>query len=163
MAAKKSVAPQCNCGSPSRLVTGREVYPHRKDLFGKSFWMCMAEGCDGRVGCHPNTTVALGTLANAPLRAARSKTHAMVDQLWKTAETTYNDPPVDAKSVDNVRKTARRRVYAFLAAHMKIDPQEVHIGMFDEARCAQARRVVAGVTYQQIREWWHASIEKEIA
>lgn len=68
------------CNKPAELVTGKEIYPHRPDLYPKKFWRCRP--CTAYVGCHkPNAgygdgTRPLGRLANAELRAAKSAAHA---------------------------------------------------------------------------------------
>lgn len=47
-------------------------------------WLCLNyPACDSYVGCHPGTENALGTLANAELRAARVKAHGWIDRLWR--------------------------------------------------------------------------------
>ena len=47
-------------------------------------WLCMHYPiCDSYVGVHPGTEIALGTMANAELRAERVKAHLWVDRLWR--------------------------------------------------------------------------------
>ena len=116
-----------NCpydGAAAELVTGERVYPHRPDLAAKSFYLCPA--CGAYVGCHPGTTRALGRLANADLRAAKSRVHAAFEPLWKTG-----------------LFRSRRNAYAWRAREMGIDPDECHVGMFDEERCKKALEVIA--------------------
>ena len=106
------------CQRPAPLVTGREIYPHRPDLYGKKFYKCVP--CEAWVGCHPGTETPLGRLADAPLRAAKSRVHALLDPLWRSG------------------KAKRSTVYARLADRIGITPQQCHVGMFDLDRCAKA-------------------------
>lgn len=70
-----------HCGQPAALVTGEQVYPHRRDLWHKPFWQCVP--CKAHVGCHPGTTHPLGSVADAELRRWRSRAHEAFDPLWK--------------------------------------------------------------------------------
>lgn len=145
----------CACGCPARLTTGKEVFPHRTDLWAMSFYVCTARGCDGRVGCHPGTTAALGTPANEHLRRERSKTHNVLDPIWRHAEKAHcYKPPLTKRSVRGIRQKARRRVYAYLAHHMHLSPDKTHIGMFTAEQCSLAREVLRGITYPDIRYWY---------
>ena len=109
------------CGEAARLTTGREVYPHRADLHGKSFYVCTP--CDARVGCHPGTTNALGRMANMELRLAKMAAHAAFDPLWKTG------------------RMKRKAAYKRLAEVLGIPAAGCHIGMFDLETC----RLVASI------------------
>lgn len=109
------------CGEAARLTTGREVYPHRPDLHGKSFYVCTP--CDARVGCHPGTTNALGRMANMELRLAKMAAHAAFDPLWKTG------------------RMKRKAAYKRLAEVLGIPAAGCHIGMFDLETC----RLVASI------------------
>ena len=129
-------APLCHCGSMTRLTNGREVYPHRPDLYAKYFYVC--DGCGGRVGCHPSTTAPLGTPANAELRKERSATHAVIDPLWIREK--------------RKRRTARTHIYKYLAQHMDIALDKTHVGMFNVEQCRLARQILNDLTYMQIRK-----------
>lgn len=108
------------CGEAARLVTGRELYPHRPDLRSKRFWMCGP--CEAWVGCHENSPrhAPLGRLANAELRALKSRVHAAFDPLWQR------------------RLMTRRQAYRWLADALGIALNECHVGMFDPERCRRA-------------------------
>lgn len=116
------------CGQPAPLITGKELYPHRPDLWEKRFYRC--DPCDAHVGCHPPATargggigdgsVPLGRLANAELRRVRSAAHAAFDPIWQR------------------QGMSRRDAYLWLAQELGIDPQECHIGMFDLDQCRAA-------------------------
>lgn len=110
------------CERPSQFVRGSVVYPHRPDLSALHFYACMP--CDAYVGVHRGTSKPFGSLANAPLRAARKQAHAAFDPLWKTKILT------------------RHRAYIFLARLLDVAFEKAHIGMLDIAQC---NRVVSAV------------------
>ena len=119
----RQLAPVCPyCGETSRLTTGREVYPgrNRRELHGKYFYVCTP--CDARVGCHMNTIIPLGGLADAQLRAARTAAHRAFDTKWQCGTMT------------------RTQAYNWLAKQLGTDSKQCHIGMFDVETC---QRVVA--------------------
>lgn len=116
------VCPYCN--RPSLLVKGDIIYPHRRDLFHKYFYLCHT--CDAYVGCHPGTQNALGRLADKPLRLAKARVHALLDPLWKTQGMT------------------RSAAYRSLAQRMGIDAKGCHVGQFTLEQCELAERVLQG-------------------
>lgn len=74
----------CNGNVDARLTDGREIYPHRPDLFILPFWRC--DECGNYVGCHhktANPTKPLGIIPTPALKAARQSIHACLDPLWK--------------------------------------------------------------------------------
>ena len=103
------------CGKFSKLVTGEQIYPHRKDLFNMSFYSC--QPCDAYVGTHKGTIKPLGRLANKELRIAKSAAHRAFDPLWK-----YGD-------------MKRKEAYKWLAEVLSINVKDCHIGMFDIEMC----------------------------
>lgn len=105
------------CSRESELVTGKRIYPHRKDLAGKRFYLC--EPCDAYVGCHQTSRTPLGRLANAELRRLRVLAHAMFDPLWILGPMT------------------RVEAYGRLARELGIPRKKCHIGMFDAETCHQ--------------------------
>jgi len=144
-------APACPyCGKPSHPATGREIYPHRPDLWGRGFFACTP--CDAYVGTHRDTGKPLGTLANAPTRAARQAAHAAFDPLWKHLMSVYEG--VLTKKVHSV---ARTRAYAWLADQMGYENRaDCHIAAMS---IEQAQRVVQIIrekrpTAASIRHWW---------
>lgn len=112
------------CGQFSLLVGGQKIYPHRRDLYGKLFFLC--EPCDAYVGCHQGTTNPLGRLANAELRAAKKQAHAAFDPIWKSGQ------------------KKRGSAYAWLADQLGIDKRECHIGMMDAETCRRVVEVCGG-------------------
>ena len=104
------------CESTPKLVTGKEIYPHRPDLYHKKFYLC---NCGAYVGCHPNSDTPLGAVADEATRKARNKAHAAFDPIWKHKQMRRND------------------AYAKLAQKMGINRNECHIGMFDVQQCQE--------------------------
>src|SRR5689334_11179313 len=49
-----------HCRQPAELHLGTAVYPERKDLAERQFWVCWA--CDAWVGCHSGTDKPFGPL-----------------------------------------------------------------------------------------------------
>jgi hypothetical protein len=75
----------CECDIEARLTNGKEIYPHRTDLYSLPFWKC--DECGGYVGCHhktKNRTRPLGCISTKELRNARRQIHKILDPLWKT-------------------------------------------------------------------------------
>ena len=114
------------CNSPSQLVSGDVIYPHRQDLHHLNFWRCAP--CNAYVGCHKlganvngvrsDGTIPLGMLADPELRIAKQRAHAAFDPLWLNK---YFD--------------SRRDAYKWLAKKLGISPKACHIGMFDVSHC----------------------------
>ena len=69
----------------ARLASGREIYPHRPDLFSLPFWRC--DICGGYVGCHHKTadrTRPLGCIPGRELMELRKQIHAIIDPIWRS-------------------------------------------------------------------------------
>lgn len=109
------------CSKTPKLVTGKELFPHLPKLSSKHFWQC--KPCGAHVGCHPNTNRAMGPVANAELRKARTDAHTAFDPLWK------------------LNYMERNAAYKWLAETMGIDAKKAHIGYFDIDQCMMARAV----------------------
>lgn len=105
------------CGKEASLVRGTDVYPHRKDLSHLDFWVCKTPFCDTRVGCHPGTSIPLGSMATLRLRTVRSTAHRVFDPLWKKGPIT------------------RKQAYSWLAKELSVKIQDCHIGQFNEIEC----------------------------
>mgnify|MGYP000990257000 CR=1 FL=1 len=73
----------CGCGRdvPARLTDGREIYPHREDLWKLPFWKC--DACGNYVGCHHKTadrkTQPLGVIPTQIVRLLRIEIHNAMD------------------------------------------------------------------------------------
>jgi len=65
----------------ARLSSGKEIYPHRKDLYNLPFWVC--DSCKNYVGTHRGTTNPLGVIPSKEIRQLRQKIHLLLDPLWK--------------------------------------------------------------------------------
>jgi hypothetical protein len=102
------------CRTVAILVGGIKIYPHRKDLYKKNFWLC--EACGAYVGTYKDDS-PLGRLADAELRIEKEKAHKVFDPLWQKG------------------KQSRSEAYVWLAKELKIHEDQCHIGMFDIDMC----------------------------
>jgi hypothetical protein len=103
------------CGKRAKLVTGKEIYPHRPDLFDKKMWLC--KPCGAWVGVHQGTDKPLGILANGEIRAAKIQAHKAFDAIWKSGE------------------LKRQDAYKWLQGAMGLRAEDCHIGMFGIDLC----------------------------
>ena len=83
-----------SCGEKveARLTNGKEIYPHRGDLYSLPFWKC--DKCGNYVGCHhktKNRTQPLGNIPTPALREARKHIHALLDPIWKSGNMKRKD------------------------------------------------------------------------
>lgn len=105
------------CKGKTEITLASEIYG--KPMFGKNYgniWICRP--CDAYVGCHKGTNVALGRLADFPLRIAKQKAHKAFDRLWKEEE---------------IMK--REEAYGWLADILELPKEYCHIGMFSVKTC----------------------------
>lgn len=106
------------CGASAVLRDSSEVY-HKS--FGK-VWVCSNyPKCNAYVGCHANTNIPLGSLANRKLRYLRLECHRKFDKLWKNG------------------KMHRITAYELLSRIFKIE--KPHIGDFTEEQCQKLLKV----------------------
>ena len=140
-----SLAPICPvCDSAARLTSGAEIYPHRPDLAKNPIWCCPV--CPQTyVGCHPETTDALGTPAGPALRRARMDVHAVLDRLWRK--------PKGPMPRGGHHLVPRKTAYAYLSWALGLDGHEAHVGLFDLARCAAAIEALKSVSVETLRGW----------
>jgi len=110
------------CGNVADHVTGREIYPHRSDLWHKKFYHC--EPCEAYVGCHEKTGEPFGRLANKTLRRWKQIAHENFDPLWKSGLMT------------------RTQAYNWLAYSLDIHSMDCHIGMFSVEMCQKVVEVM---------------------
>lgn len=78
---------ECQKEVSAHLTDGREIYPHRSDLYDLPFWKCTS--CSNFVGCHHKTkdrTRPLGCIPNKEIKNARIHIHAILDPLWKSGK-----------------------------------------------------------------------------
>lgn len=93
--------------------------PTSEHIFGRDFgpvYECTP--CAARVGCHKGTNKPLGTLATARVRKMREAAHKAFDPAWR----------VKMERDGCTQTEARRAAYAWLAAHMGVEPGQCHIG-----------------------------------
>lgn len=107
------------CKSTVRIANHREIYGRP---YGDWPWAYLCTGCDASVGMHPYTAIPLGTLANEALRNARNRSKASFDRLWRPS---------------TKKRTA---AYQALAAHLGVEVDQCHFGLFDPATCEKAWR-----------------------
>lgn len=108
---------ECQIDVEAKLVTGKEVYSHRADLYDLPFWKC--DACKNSVGCHhktTNRTKPLGNIPNKELKNARKHIHKILDPLWKKC------------------KKARRRIYKKISDHIGYEYHTGEIKTLEEAR-----------------------------
>lgn len=136
---------RCNyCGKPPQLLRAQnDGYPYAQD-YGP-VWCCIP--CRAWVGCHPNTVIPLGRVANKELRQAKMAAHAVFDPMWKQHQ----------RVAYCSKQEARKVAYDWLAEQMGLPVKKTHIGMFDVEDC---QRVV-----QLCLPWqaWANTLAKEPA
>lgn len=76
----------CGCKEEvvAELIKGKEVYPHRKDLYDLYFWRC--PNCKNFVGTHKGTIRPLGCIATKELKQYRMGLHDILDPIWKSGK-----------------------------------------------------------------------------
>lgn len=110
------------CGNPAVLkVAGDDGYPYEADH--GPVWRCVP--CLAHVGCHPDTQIPLGALANAELRNWKHSAHLAFDPLWQGK----------MRRDKCSKSTARQAGYRWLSEQMGIAYEATHIGMFDVEQC----------------------------
>jgi hypothetical protein len=128
-----------DCATPATLTDGTQIYPHRPDLWHKRVWKCPT--CpDSYVGCHGETDDALGRPAGPELRRSRMDTHAVLDPLWRNRDGSRT-------------AVSRSIVYGFLRHALRLRRADAHVGLFDLARCAEARVILASQTPDGLAQW----------
>ena len=106
------------CGSEVVLRDASFIYHTNESKKWGKVWVCSNyPKCDAYVGCHKNTEIPLGRLANIRLRTLKSEAHKQFDPLWKSG------------------LMSRKEAYRWLADMLHIPCEECHIGMFDVKMC----------------------------
>lgn len=119
-----AIPEQCpHCGGTVQLVDNCMVYGQS---YGDWPWiyLCQSGACRAYVGTHPETNLPLGTLATAPIRAARKAAKERFNALWKEGGLT------------------RTEAYGWLASKLDIPQAACHFGWFDEPQCKAALAVL---------------------
>jgi zinc-finger-containing domain len=112
-----------DCGGEAGLVGGAKIYPHRRDLWMKLFWLCP---CGAYCGCHDQTAVSMGRPAGPATRYARMDAHREFDELWKSGVMT------------------RSAAYAWLERAMGYPVGDCHIGRMSLDDATQAMHLSKG-------------------
>lgn len=72
---------ECDKDVEAELVSGRDVYPHRPDLYTRMFWKC--PNCGNFVGTHKKTGIELGCIPDKKIKTVRRQIHSMLDPIWE--------------------------------------------------------------------------------
>ena len=112
------------CGKPATIRDSAEIYHGRS--FGMALICTGYPACDSFVGCHKDTGLPKGSLANAETREWRKRAHAAFDPVWRGPQ----------------RKWDRGTAYCWLQNEMSLIPRECHIGLFDRQQCEQVIALV---------------------
>lgn len=109
------------CPHCSGVVTAE----HNSVIYGRAYgqypWIYMCNGCRAYVGMHPDTNIALGTLANDETRQARKECK----------------PPF--LKFCHISPLNRRACYTKLAEAMNLPKEECHFGLFNVEQCNRAK------------------------
>jgi hypothetical protein len=111
-----------HCHQPAELHLGLAVYPDRKDLAERKFWVCWA--CDAWVGCPSDTDKPFGPLAKEELRDARIAAHKAFDPVWKGGH------------------MSRAAAYQWLSQALCIPRESCQIGMLELDDCRRVKDLV---------------------
>lgn len=108
------ICPYCN--SVAEWVSNDQIYGRR---FGRSYMAWLCRKCNAYVGCHNNTHVPLGTMANSELREYRKAAHALIDPIWQKGP------------------LKRKHLYVELSRRMG---HQVHVAWADVDECREIMR-----------------------
>lgn len=128
--------PVCSkCGQRAKLVSSVEIYGDNSPSLGY-FYLCKCtpEWC--YVGCYPNSTKPLGTLADAKLRKLRQQLHTVFSQWWKI--------PLSSRpcASDKYKVKLKSKAHAALAKNMLINKADCSVALFNEEQCLVALDIV---------------------
>ena len=106
----------CNvCGGEASIRDSAEIY------HGKSYGLALIcndyPKCDSFVGCHKDTGLPKGSLADAETRYWRKQAHAAFDPLWMN------------------RGMSRAKAYEWMSKNLNLPPEACHVGMFNMMTC----------------------------
>lgn len=93
-----------------------------------------------------------------PCHGLRADVHELLDDIWVNAVETggYAEKRLRilrGPAGHKVRKSARERVYAWLAEQMWLLPADCHVRCFTFDQCMEAICLLRGTTYAEIRAW----------
>lgn len=110
------------------ITTGKEIYPHRQDLFDKQFLKCKVCGNYKSFNGKDKPTL----IPTAELRNARRKIHAILDPLWQSG------------------KIKRGQAYAYITHRIGYQYHNESLRSIDEAR--KAYKIVAKLHNKLFKE-----------
>lgn len=120
-------------------MTGNGLYAPYGKLSGRAFKLC--KGCSSYVGCHSDTGVPYGDVANHYDRVLRRKAHGFFDTLWK----------VKVELTGIRRSEARSKAYLWLSNEMELPIENTHIAMFYGPTTIQCIEICAEKVYSLIK------------
>lgn len=121
------------CGLDAEKVTGKTLYPHRKELHHKRFFRC--DPCGAHVGVHEsgeNKGKPFGKLANFQERKHRIMAHHYFDKVWRNGH------------------MGRHAAYSWLASSLGIPKSRCHIGEFDVETCIKVIQICKGMFKEKV-------------
>jgi zinc-finger-containing domain len=119
-----------NCCSVNVVLTTNDrIYGRQHGKWPYVFYCC---DCGAAVGCHPNTHVPLGRMADRETRHLRAKAHESFDPLWRSGLMPRSD------------------AYRWLARELEIEDEACHISWLTKDQLKQATQAAA--TYFAERE-----------
>lgn len=110
-----------HCGGEVRLVENKILYGRN---YGKWPYLYLCRNCSARVGVHPDTDKALGSLADSTTTKARKVHKEAFIQVTR-----------------QIFKGDRHAAYAWLAEALAIPAAWCHWGLFEVDRCEAAGRL----------------------
>lgn len=102
---------QCDacCSVNIELTTNDKIYGR---IYGNWPYVFYCNDCKAAVGCHPNTHVPLGRMADRATRQLRKKAHSEFDKLWRSG------------------LMQRTKAYAWLSLQLGVEKSQCHISWF---------------------------------
>lgn len=109
----------CDMCDSSNIVLTTNAVIYGRD-YGKwpKLWYC--NDCKAAVGCHPNTNIPLGRMADKETRELRKKVHDVFDRIWKSGSMN------------------RSQAYEWLAQGLKIPAPDCHISWLTKEQLSDA-------------------------
>lgn len=118
-------------------------YADNSVIYGKNYgdWpKCyFCRDCRAAVGCHPQTNIPLGRMADKETRTLRSKAHYEFDRLWKD------------------RLMTRSKAYNWLSIQLGIDESQCHISWLSKDQLKD----VATLSAQHFQNNYEALIKRK--
>ena len=102
-----------------------KLVPAPKLKFKNFSQMYVCYDCNASVGCHVNSSLPLGKMADKETRQLRVELHTIFDRLWKS----------DLLSRD--------KAYCWLARNLEIETEDCHIAWFSKSQLIEAIDLVA--------------------